>query len=77
MTVLRKVVTWAQGVVTSQFHSFISVHLSWVRRRNVGMYKATDNPGFMVYAVVVFMELCFARTFFRRCLHVVYARNQR
>lgn len=58
MTVWHRVVNRAQGFVTSQFLSFISVHLSWVRRRNAGMYKATDDPCFMVFTVVVFTDHC-------------------
>ena len=56
--------------MTSQFLSFISVHLSWVRRGKAGMYKATGNSCFMVSVVVAFIDLCLVC--FAHFLDVVY-----
>lgn len=70
-------VTRAQGFMTSQVLSFISVHLSWVRRTNAGMYEVHDDSCFIVYILVLCMALCLLCSFFRRRLHVVYTRNQR
>ena len=45
MILWQRVVTRAQGFVTSQFLSFISVCLSWVRRGNAGAYKVINDTG--------------------------------
>jgi len=62
-------------MTSSRFRSFISVYLSWVRRGNAGVYKATDD---FVYDTLVGLF----RSFKYRCrLHVVYtltsAKNSR
>lgn len=48
-------------LIFPSFIPFISVHLSWVGRGNVGMYKVTDDLCFIVSNVVVFVDLCLFR----------------
>lgn len=74
MTIWRGVVTRVQGFMTSsQLSSFISVYLSWVRRGNAGMYKASGGSRLVVFIVVQFIDLClFCFAYILDVAHTLY-----